>query len=195
MIIVMKADSTKKDINHILESVEKVGLKGVLLQGTNRNVIAIIGDERIVPADFWDVMPGVEKSVPILAPYKLASKEGKDFKTIIHLSNGKKIGGEHIAVIAGPCAIESKEQIVEIAKRVRDAGATALRGGAFKPRSNPYTFQGLQEEGLVHLARAREASGLPIVTEVLTPEHVKLVSMYSDILQVGTRNMQNFLLL
>src|SRR3972149_912143 len=195
MIIVMKVESTKKDINHILENIEKAGLKGVLLQGTNRNVIAVIGDERIVPADFWDVMPGVEKTVPILAPYKLASKEGKDFKTIIHLSNGKKIGGDHIAVIAGPCAIESKEQIVEIAKRVRDAGATALRGGAFKPRSNPYTFQGLQEEGLVHLARARETSGLPIVTEVLTPEHVKLVSKYSDILQVGTRNMQNFLLL
>ncbi len=195
MIIVMKVESTKKDINHVLESIEKAGLKGVLLQGTNRNVIAIIGDERILPADFWDVMPGVEKTVPILAPYKLASKEGKDFKTIIHLSNGKKIGGDHIAVIAGPCAIESKEQIVEIAKRVRDAGATALRGGAFKPRSNPYTFQGLQEEGLVHLARAREASGLPIVTEVLTPEHVKLVSKYSDILQIGTRNMQNFLLL
>ncbi|MEK6730346.1 MAG: 3-deoxy-7-phosphoheptulonate synthase [Planctomycetota bacterium] len=195
MIIVMKPDATKKDIDHVLERIESVGLKGVLLQGTSRNVIAVIGDERVVPADFWDVLPGVEKSVPILAPYKLASKEGKDFKTVIHLGNGKKIGGDQIAVIAGPCAIESKEQIVEIAKRVRDAGATALRGGAFKPRSNPYTFQGLQEEGLVHLARAREASGLPIVTEVLTPEHVKLVSKYSDILQVGTRNMQNFLLL
>lgn len=172
MIIVMKAGSAKKDIDHVLGSIEKAGLKGVLLQGTNRNVIAVIGDERVLPADFWDVMPGVEKSVPILAPYKLASKEGKDFRTVIHLNNGKKIGGEEIAVIAGPCAIESKEQIIEIAKRVRDAGATALRGGAFKPRSNPYTFQGLMEEGLVHLAHAREASGLPIVTEVLTPEHV-----------------------
>lgn len=195
MIIVMKPESTKKDINHVIESIEKVGLKGILLQGTNRNVIAIIGDERVLPADFWDVLPGVEKSVPILAPYKLASKEGKDFKTVVHLGNGKKVGGDQIAVIAGPCAIESKEQIIEIAKRVRDAGATALRGGAFKPRSNPYTFQGLQEEGLVHLARAREEVGLPIVTEVLTPEHVKLVSKYSDILQIGTRNMQNFLLL
>jgi len=195
MIIVMKPESTKKDINHVIESIEKVGLKGILLQGTNRNVIAIIGDERILPADFWDVLPGVEKSVPILAPYKLASKEGKDFKTVVHLGNGKKVGGDQIAVIAGPCAIESKEQIIEIAKRVRDAGATALRGGAFKPRSNPYTFQGLQEEGLVHLARAREEVGLPIVTEVLTPEHVKLVSKYSDVLQIGTRNMQNFLLL
>lgn len=195
MIIVMKPESTKKDINHVIESIEKVGLKGILLQGTNRNVIAIIGDERVLPADFWDVLPGVEKSVPILAPYKLASKEGKDFKTVVHLGNGKKVGGDQIAVIAGPCAIESKEQIIEIAKRVRDAGATALRGGAFKPRSNPYTFQGLQEEGLVHLARAREEVGLPIVTEVLTPEHVKLVCKYSDILQIGTRNMQNFLLL
>ncbi|MGQ3684131.1 MAG: 3-deoxy-7-phosphoheptulonate synthase [Candidatus Loosdrechtia sp.] len=195
MIIVMKAESTRKDVDHILENIEKAGLKGILLQGTNRNVIAVIGDERIVPKDYWDVMPGVERSVPILVPYKLASKEGKDFKTVIHLSNGKKIGGEHIAVIAGPCAIESKEQIIEIAHRVRDAGATALRGGAFKPRTNPYSFQGLMEDGLVHLARAREVSGLPIVTEVLTPEHVKLVSKYSDILQVGTRNMQNFLLL
>src|SRR3970040_451932 len=146
MIIVMKVESTKKDINHVLESIEKAGLKGVLLQGTNRNVIAIIGDERILPADFWDVLPGVEKTVPILAPYKLASKEGKDFKTVVHLGNGKKIGGEHIAVIAGPCAIESKEQIVEIEKRVRDAGATAIRGGAFKPRRNPYTFPVLQRE-------------------------------------------------
>ncbi|HHT9104619.1 MAG TPA: 3-deoxy-7-phosphoheptulonate synthase [Candidatus Wujingus californicus] len=195
MIIVMKPECTKKDINYVIESIEKVGLKGILLQGTNRNVIAIIGDERVLPADFWDVLPGVEKSVPILAPYKLASKEGKDFKTVVHLGNGKKVGGDQIAVIAGPCAIESKEQIIEIAKRVRDAGATALRGGAFKPRSNPYTFQGLQEEGLVHLARAREEVGLPIVTEVLTPEHVKLVCKYSDILQIGTRNMQNFLLL
>ncbi|MCF6159036.1 MAG: 3-deoxy-7-phosphoheptulonate synthase [wastewater metagenome] len=195
MIIVMKAESAKKDIDHVLENIEKIGLKGVLLQGTNRNIIAVIGDERIVPKDFWDVMPGVEKSVPILAPYKLASKEGRDFKTVIHLNNGKTIGGEHIAVIAGPCAIESKEQIIEIAKRVKDAGATVLRGGAFKPRTNPYSFQGLMEEGLVLLAHAREATGLPIVTEVLTPEHVKLVSKYSDILQVGTRNMQNFLLL
>src|SRR3972149_129845 len=137
MIIVMKVESTKKDIDHVLESIEKAGLKGVLLQGTNRNVIAIIGDERILPADFWDVLPGVEKTVPILAPYKLASKEGKDFKTIIHLSNGKKIGGDHIAVIAGPCAIERKEQIVEIAKRVRDAGGTALRGGGFQTPQKP----------------------------------------------------------
>ncbi|MBM4056130.1 MAG: 3-deoxy-7-phosphoheptulonate synthase [Planctomycetes bacterium] len=195
MIIVMKVGSTKEDVNHVLKEIEKTGLKGVLLQGTNRNVIAVIGDERILPQDFWEVMPGVEKTVPILAPYKLASKEGRDFNTIIHLPNGKTIGGEKIAVIAGPCAIESKEQIVEIAKRVKDAGATAIRGGAFKPRSNPYSFQGLMEEGLIHMAHARDVTGLPIVTEVLTPEHVKLVSKYSDILQIGTRNMQNFLLL
>lgn len=195
MIIVMQPDCTKKDIDHALESVEKAGLKGILLQGTNRNVIAVIGDERILPPDFWDVIPGVEKTVPILEPYKLASKEGKDFKTIIHLDGGRSIGGEQIAVIAGPCAIESKEQIINIAKRVRDAGATAIRGGAFKPRSSPYSFQGLMEEGLVYMAHAREATGLPVVTEVLTPEHVKLVSKYSDILQIGTRNMQNFLLL
>ncbi|MCF6148472.1 MAG: 3-deoxy-7-phosphoheptulonate synthase [Candidatus Kuenenia sp.] len=195
MIIVMKVGSAKEDVDHVLKEIEKTGLKGVLLQGINRNVIAVIGDERILPQDFWDVMPGVEKTVPILAPYKLASKEGRDFNTIIHLPNGKTIGGEKIAVIAGPCAIESKEQIIEIAKRVKAAGATAIRGGAFKPRSNPYTFQGLMEEGLIHMAHARDVTGLPIVTEVLTPEHVKLVSKYSDILQIGTRNMQNFLLL
>ena len=157
-------------------------------------MIAVIGDERIVPADFWDVLPGVEKTVPILAPYKLASKEGKDFKTIIHLSNGKKIGGDHIAVIAGPCAVESKEQIVEIAKRVRDAGATALRGGHSNPAAILTPFK-VYRKMASYTWPAREASGLPIVTEVLTPEHVKLVSKYSDILQVGTRNMQNFLLL
>jgi len=195
MIIVMKPGSKKEDIDHVLESIEKTGLKGVLLQGTNRNVIAIIGDERILPPDFWDVMPSVEKTVPILSPYKLASKEGRDFNTVIHLPNGNTVGGEKIAVIAGPCAIENKEQIINIAKRVKEAGATAIRGGAFKPRSNPYSFQGLREEGLIHMAHARDVTGLPVVTEVLTPEHVKLVSKYSDVLQIGTRNMQNFLLL
>jgi 3-deoxy-7-phosphoheptulonate synthase len=194
MIIVMKPNVKKSEIDHVVAKVEEVGCKAILLEGTNRKVIAAIGDKRDVSPEFWSAIPGVEKAVPILAPYKIASREVKKTDTEIKI-NDQVIGGNKIGVIAGPCAVEGQDQINFIADKVKKAGAIALRGGAFKPRTNPYSFQGLGEEGLEYLAKAREATGLAVVTEVLSPEHVKLVSNYVDVLQVGTRNMANFLLL
>ncbi|MBM4045070.1 MAG: 3-deoxy-7-phosphoheptulonate synthase [Planctomycetes bacterium] len=194
MIIVMKAGATKQQIRHMVERVESVGLKAILLEGTNRNVIACIGDKRHIPEDFWAAAPGVERAVPILAPYKIASREAKATSTEIRM-DGAVIGGKKVAVIAGPCTVESREQILATARAVKAAGACALRGGAFKPRTNPYTFQGLMEEGLEYLALAREETGLAVVTEVMCPEDVPLVCKYADVLQVGARNMQNFPLL
>jgi 3-deoxy-7-phosphoheptulonate synthase len=194
MIIVMKPNVGKSEIDHVIEKVEEVGCKAILLEGTNRKVIAAIGDKRDVSPEFWSAIPGVEKAVPILAPYKIASREVKKTDTEIKI-NDQVIGGNKISVIAGPCAVEGQDQINFIADKVKKAGAIALRGGAFKPRTNPYSFQGLGEEGLEYLAKAREATGLAVVTEVLSPEHVKLVSSYVDVLQIGTRNMANFLLL
>ncbi|MDR4498929.1 MAG: 3-deoxy-7-phosphoheptulonate synthase [Candidatus Scalindua sp.] len=194
MIIVMKPNAGEGDINHVIEKVREVGCKEILLEGTSRKVIAVIGDKRDIPPDFWDAIPGVEKAVPILTPYKIASREVKKADTEIRINN-KILGGKKIGVIAGPCAVENQDQILFIAEGVKKAGAIALRGGAFKPRSSPYSFQGLGEEGLEYLARAREKTGLAIVTEILSSEHIKLVSSYADVLQVGTRNMSNFLLL
>jgi len=190
----MKAGATKQQIRHMVERVESVGLKAILLEGTNRNVIACIGDKRHIPEDFWAAAPGVERAVPILAPYKIASREAKATSTEIRM-DGAVIGGKKVAVIAGPCTVESREQILATARAVKAAGACALRGGAFKPRTNPYTFQGLMEEGLEYLALAREETGLAVVTEVMCPEDVPLVCKYADVLQVGARNMQNFPLL
>lgn len=194
MIVVLRSDVTKADIDNVLKKVEDAGLKPILLEGTHRSVIAVIGDERKVPSEFLESLPGVEKSMPILAPYKIASREGRTDNTVINIGEGS-IGGEQVAVIAGPCAVESEEQIVAVARIVKDAGAVALRGGAFKPITNPYSFQGLEEKGLKFLASAREATGLPVVTEVLSEKHVDLVGRYADILQIGTRNMANFELL
>ncbi len=194
MIIVMKPNVQEGEINHVIEKVKEVGCKEILLEGTNRKVIAVIGDKRDITPDFWDAIPGVEKAVPILSPYKIASRETKKADTEIKI-NDQVLGGKKIGVIAGPCAVESQDQINFIAEKVKKAGAIALRGGAYKPRTSPYSFQGLREEGLEYLARAREATGLAIVTEILSSEHIELVSKYADILQVGTRNMANFLLL
>lgn len=195
MIIVMKHGSSKKEIDHVIKMVEGQGLKATLLHGTERNVIACIGDKRHISQDFWNAMPGVEKAVPILSPYKMASREVKPTNTQVQLSPGFSMGGLKVGVIAGPCAVENKTQLFSIAKRVKEAGAVALRGGAFKPRTNPYAFQGLMEEGLEYLAEAREKIGLPVVTEVLSPEHVEMIGKYADVLQIGTRNMGNFVLL
>lgn len=194
MIIVLKPDVKKPEIDHLIKKIEEAKLKPILLEGTHRSVIAIIGDERKLPNEFWESQPGVEKSMPILAPYKIASREVRTDNTVIKIGDGS-IGGNKIGIIAGPCAVENKEQIVSVAKMVKEAGAIALRGGAYKPRTNPYSFQGLQEKGLEYLAIAREETGLPIVTEVLGENHVELVGKYADILQIGTRNMSNFELL
>ena len=194
MIVIMKPEATKEQIQHAIERVEELGLKAILLEGTNRNVIAAIGDNREIAQEALTAIPGAERAVPILAPYKLASREVKKERTEIELCGGP-VGGKTVSIIAGPCSVESREQILEVAKRVKDAGATGLRGGAFKPRTNPYSFQGLGKEGLEYLAEAREQTGLTVYTEVLAPEQVELVAEFADVLQIGTRNMQNFHLL
>ncbi len=194
MIIVMNPNVEKAEIVHVIKKVREVGCKEILLEGTNRKVIAVIGDKRDIPPEFWDAIPGVEKAVPILSPYKVASREAKKDDTKIKI-NDQVLGGKKIGVIAGPCAVENQDQINLIAEKVKKAGAIGLRGGAYKPRTSPYSFQGLREEGLEYLAKAREATGLAIVTEILSAEHIELVSKYADILQIGTRNMANFLLL
>jgi 3-deoxy-7-phosphoheptulonate synthase len=163
-------------------------------EGEEKTIIGVIGDERHVSKETLAVQPGVESVVPILKPFKLASREFKPDKTVVKL-NGAEIGGDRICVIAGPCAIETYDQVLEAAKAAKRAGAQILRGGAFKPRTSPYSFQGLGEEGLKILKSVGEKVGLPVITEVMTPELADLIADYADILQVGARNMQNFSLL
>lgn len=196
MIIVMKTDATKHDREEVLKRIRELGYKPHVIHGTTRYVIGAIGDERgkLVLSSI-ESMHGVENVVPILKPYKLTSREVKKEQSIIKISDTVSIGGKMISVMAGPCAVESEGQIIETARAVKAAGANILRGGAFKPRTSPYAFQGMKEDGLKILAKAREATGLPIVTEVVNPETADLVAGYADILQIGTRNAQNFELL
>lgn len=196
MIIVMKAEAGKWELQEVVKKIEKLGYKPHIIHGVERNVIGAIGDERgKAKLQSLEVLPGVEKVVPILKPYKLASRSIKPEGTVIDVSGKVKIGGNKIVVIAGPCSVESEEQIMESAYAVKEAGADILRGGAFKPRTSPYSFQGLEVEGLVLLAKAREKVGLPVVTEIMNPQDLDLVAEYSDIMQVGARNVQNFALL
>jgi len=195
MIIVMRHGATKQEIDDVVEKVKKLGYEPHLMAGVEKTIIAAVGDERgKARLQSLESMHGVEDVVPILKPYKLASREVKTENTVITVK-GVKIGGEKIVVIAGPCSVESREQLIETAKGVKEAGADILRGGAFKPRTSPYDFQGLEEEGLKLLSEARAATGLPIITEVMNPMDVDLIVKYSDILQVGARNVQNFALL
>ena len=194
MIVVMKRSATEQDIQSMIEHVEALKMKPVVLRGTERTVIAAIGEERVVGIGSLESGPGVDEVLPILAPYKLASRELKPEPTVVK-AGSLTVGGSHIGVIAGPCSVENEKQICETAVAVKKSGATALRGGAFKPRTSPYSFQGLKEEGLKLLAAARDATGLAIVTEVISPEDVDLVSEYADVLQIGARNMQNYRLL
>jgi len=192
----MSPIATKDQLDHVVELVEEFGLKSHIIVGTNRTVVAAVGDKRTVDKGALENLPGVEKIVPILSPYKVASKEVKQEPTQIHLQPfGPAVGGKAVLVIAGPCSVEDREQLLDIAQEVKEAGAVGLRGGAFKPRTSPYSFQGLAEKGLEYLAEARERTGLAIVTEVLTVPHVELVAKYADVLQVCARNMQNFMLL
>ena len=199
MIVVMKAGSTQKEIDHVIERVREMGLKDHVIVGTERTVVACIGNDRFKDRSVLETVEGVEKVVPILAPYKMASREVKKERSVVPLIHGQPksaaIGGTKVGVIAGPCSVENKAQLLEIAHAVREAGAVGLRGGAFKPRTSPYAFQGLAEEGLKYLAMAREETGLAVVTEVMAVEQVALVGQYADVLQVGARNMQNFNLL
>ncbi|MBI3587548.1 MAG: 3-deoxy-7-phosphoheptulonate synthase [Ignavibacteriales bacterium] len=201
MIIVMKAGATQPQIEHVFEKVRELGFQVHPIYGELRTVIACVGDERGKSRlQELDSLDGVENVVPILKPFKLASKEWKQGKSAIILksSSGQPpltVGSKHFVVMAGPCSVESREQILLSAELVKKAGAKILRGGAFKPRTSPYSFQGLEEEGLKLLAEAREKTGLRIITEVITPTDVPLVAEYADILQIGARNMQNFALL
>ena len=197
MIVVMKPGSGQQQIEHVVKLVREMGLREHVIVGTERTVVAVIGDDRFKDRAVMETVEGVERVVPILAPYKMASKEVKKERTLVPLGaeGAPRIGGRRVGVIAGPCSVESRGQLLEIAHAVKEAGAVGLRGGAFKPRTNPYAFQGLAEEGLKLLALARDQTHLPIVTECMSIEHVKLVSEYADVLQVGARNMQNFNLL
>ncbi|MCC7084660.1 MAG: 3-deoxy-7-phosphoheptulonate synthase [Pirellulales bacterium] len=194
MIVVMKPTATEVDVEHIVGRVHKLGLKPHVIKGTERTVIAVVGDDRKTFKDQFESGPGVAEVVPILAPYKMASREMYPEPTTIK-AGSLTVGDNSIGMIAGPCSVESEEQILITAKAVKAAGATALRGGAFKPRTSPYSFQGMKEEGLKLLAMARETTGLAIVTEVVATEDVELVARYADVLQIGARNMQNYRLL
>src|ERR1043166_5067282 len=194
MIVVMKPGASQQQINHVIELIEDLGLKSHVIQGTDRTVVAALGEKRDGAKQALETGDGVEKVMPILAPYKMASTEVKKDPTCVTVRN-LQVGAGKIGVIAGPCSVESREQILEVAKAVREAGATGLRGGAFKPRTSPYSFQGLKEKGLELLAEAREATGLAIITEVMAPEHVPMLAKYTDVMQVAARNMQNYPLL
>jgi 3-deoxy-7-phosphoheptulonate synthase len=194
MIVVMKPGASSREIEHVVERIEQLGLRSHVIVGTERTVIAALGEKRDGAKQALETGEGVEKVVPILAPFKMASTEVKKDRTVVSALN-LQIGGPRIGVIAGPCSVESRSQILDVAHIVKEAGATGLRGGAFKPRTSPYSFQGLKEAGLQLLAEARSQTGLAIVTEVMAPEHVEMVSQYADVLQVGARNMQNYPLL
>src|SRR5438128_4494748 len=194
MIVVMKPGASQRQIDHVIESVERLGLRSHIIVGTERTVVAALGEKRDGNKQALETVDGVEKVVPILAPYKMASTEVKREPTVVEVL-GLKVGGGHVGVIAGPCSVESRSQILEVAHIVKEAGGSGLRGGAFKPRTSPYSFQGMKEKGLQLLAEARSQTGLAVVTEVMAPEHVAMVAGYADVLQVGARNMQNYPLL
>lgn len=196
MIIVMKQGAGKEALAEVKKRIKELGYKPHVIHGETRDVVGAVGDERgKTVLQSLESLPGVESVVPILKPYKLASREVKPEPSSFEIAPGLTIGGDRVIVMAGPCSVESESQIVETALAVKAAGATVLRGGAFKPRTSPYSFQGMEEDGLKLLATAREASGLPIVTEVVNPGDVELVARYADILQIGARNVQNFALL
>jgi 3-deoxy-7-phosphoheptulonate synthase len=194
MIIVMQAGTAQADLDRVVSRVEALRLRPHVIVGTERTVVAVVGDERDAQGAGFETLPGVASVLPILAPYKVASREVQSEPTIVK-AGPLVVGGKSIGVIAGPCSVESREQIVETARAVKAAGATGLRGGAFKPRTSPYSFQGMKEKGLELLAEARAETGLAVVTEVVAPEDVPLVAQYADVLQVGARNMQNYRLL
>ncbi|MFQ5913647.1 MAG: 3-deoxy-7-phosphoheptulonate synthase [Nitrospinota bacterium] len=195
MIIVMRAGATREELEAVLTRVQEMGYRPHVIEGVERNVVGAVGDERgKARLQALDVMAGVESVVPILKPYKLASSQTRPERSVVQV-NGAAVGGEKVSIIAGPCSVESRGQILEIARVIKETGATMLRGGAFKPRTSPYSFQGLGEEGLKYLAEAKEETGLPVVTEVMNPEEVDLVERYADVLQIGARNVQNFALL
>lgn len=194
MVIIMHVGASRQEIDHVVERVEKVGLHAHLSEGKERAIIGAIGDANLTYLHSFEAMPGVDRVMPISRPYKLASREFSPEDTIFPL-DGVQIGGPGIIIMAGPCAVEGRSQLLEVAQAVKEAGANLLRGGAFKPRTSPYAFQGMGEAGLEILAEAREITGLPVVTEAMSTEQVPLVARYADVIQIGARNMQNYALL
>jgi 3-deoxy-7-phosphoheptulonate synthase len=195
MIVVMKPGSTPQHVERVVNLVREMGLKDHVIVGTERTVVAVIGDDRFKDRTRLESVEMVDKVVPILAPYKMASVEMKKERTVVSLGKAGSIGGTKVGVIAGPCSVEDRGKLLEIAHAVKEAGAIGLRGGAFKPRTSPYAFQGMGEEGLKILAEARDKTGLAIVTEVMSIEQIPACVEYADVLQIGARNMQNFNLL
>jgi 3-deoxy-7-phosphoheptulonate synthase len=195
MIIVLKPDATKKQIQHLMERIKQLGLKPMVSKGTERTIIGVIGPEDALRVQPLEVIPGVEKVMAVLKPYKLVSREFKPEPSVIDVGGGVAIGGKAVVLMAGPCSVENREMLFETARAVHKAGAAILRGGAFKPRSSPYSFQGLGEEGLKLLREAAKETGMRVVTELLDTRDIQEVEQYADIIQIGARNMQNFELL
>jgi 3-deoxy-7-phosphoheptulonate synthase len=196
MIVVMRPEAGEKEVSRVVELVKEMGLKEHVIKGTDLTVVAVIGDDRKKDGSVLASLPGVDRVMKVLAPYKMAAREATGGKiTPVQVSEGCVFGGVQVPIVAGPCTVEGEDAILDVARAIKAAGAHALRGGAFKPRTNPYSFQGHGEDGLKMLAAARDATGLPIITEVLTPADVELVSRYADCLQIGTRNSQNYKLL
>ncbi len=196
MIIVMEATTDQKHIDEVIKKIKNLGYSPHIIKGVERTIIGAVGDERgKTRLQSLESMSGVESVVPILKPHKLASRQVRTEGSTISVNKNVKVGAKEFIVMAGPCSVESEKQIVETAKAVKASGAKVLRGGAFKPRTSPYSFQGLEEEGLKLLALAREETGLPFVTEVMNPREVDLVAKYTDVIQIGARNVQNFSLL
>ncbi len=196
MIIVMRNNATVEELKKVVERVEELGFIPHVIEGANKNVIGIIGNlNREELIDSLGAYPGIDRLVPIMEPYKLVGRAFKEDSSIIEIAQGLKIGGKEILIMAGPCAVEGEKQVIETARVVKRAGAKVLRGGAFKPRTSPYSFQGLHEDGLKILETAARETDLRVVTEVIDPRDVELVGKYTDIFQIGARNMQNFLLL
>jgi 3-deoxy-7-phosphoheptulonate synthase len=194
MVIILKQGASEKEIDHITKKIEKSGLSPHVSKGVERTIMLVVGDERVLDVTSIETLPGVDRVMNVLKPFKLVSREFKQEDTVLKILNSE-VGGKKLAIMAGPCSVENREMIIEIAKLIKGGGASFLRGGAFKPRTSPYSFQGLGEDGLKYMAEARDITGLPIVTEVMDTRTVELVAKYADVLQIGTRNIQNFELL
>ncbi len=194
MMIIMNVEATEDQVAVVVDRIKENGFKPLVLHGEERKVIAVVGNDPYTTREQYVFLPGVDRVMPISRPYKLTSREFKPENTVFPI-DGIQVGGDEVVIMAGPCSVESRTQLLETAQAIKEAGGQVLRGGAYKPRTSPYSFQGLGEDGLEILAEARELTGLPIVTEVISHDLVPLVAKYADILQIGARNMQNFALL